>query len=157
MCYHRYRCHCYNFVADVITVVVIIIIINVVFVVIIIIKIVAVGLIVVTLAPYNDVTSPPSWLFAQPFVQGQIKENIEDSLALRGESPGELRGKCFNSMTSSCFEFTAGISLSLYCFGGSTIIVFINFVNSDRCSIRSVLVGFDVSNRRILNTVKPLI
>ena len=57
--------------------------------------------------------SPPSRLFAQPFIQVQIKENIKDPCyrSLWGESTGDLwipltkdqlRGKCFHLMTSSC-------------------------------------------------------
>ena len=57
--------------------------------------------------------SPASWLFAQAFVQAQINENIKAPRHwpfLRGIhhwpvdslTKGQLRGKCFHLMTSSC-------------------------------------------------------
>ena len=61
--------------------------------------------------------SPASGLFTQLFIQVQIKENIKaprhwplcgeftgDRWILR--TKGQLRGKCFHLMTSSCIKYT---------------------------------------------------
>ena len=64
---------------------------------------------------YNDVImgTIASRLFTQPFIQAQIKENIKSprhwplrvEFTVDQRSPhtkGQLRGKCFHLMTSSC-------------------------------------------------------
>ena len=68
-------------------------------------------------APWR-LKSPAFRSFAQPFVQAQIKENIKAPLhwPVWGELPvtgrwhpltnGQLRGKCFHLMTSSCYFFS---------------------------------------------------
>ena len=66
--------------------------------------------------------SPASRLFTQPFIQTQIKENIKAPRhwPLCGEftggrwiprTNGQLRGKCFHLMTSSCLPSGYGIAL----------------------------------------------
>ena len=60
--------------------------------------------------------SPALWLFTQPFIQAEIKENIKAPRhwPLWGEftgdrritrTNGQLRGKCFHLMTSSWFFY----------------------------------------------------
>ena len=73
--------------------------------------------------PRWHLKSPASRLFTQSFIQAQIKENIKAPRhwPLCGEftgdrwiprTKGQLRGKCFHLMTSSCAQWNQKILLS---------------------------------------------
>ena len=68
-----------------------------------------------SLWPRGRLKSPASLLFTQPFIQAEIKENIKAPRhwPLCGDftgdrwnprAKGQLRGKCFHLMTSSCMK-----------------------------------------------------
>ena len=94
--------------------------------------------------------SPASWLFTQPFIRAQIKENIKaprhwplceeftgDRWILR--TNGQLRGKCFHLMTSSwraslSTSMPAGGNLWYQGYRGVAVgILPSNFTNGDFC------------------------